>query len=138
MVIDDDEAPRYALRALLGQLEVAVTESSNPADGLRRALENVPDVVFLDLVMPGLTGFQVLEALRGDPRTRHLPVVVMTSKMIDTGEHETLTKLGAVVLSKEVLGRSSALAEIQQALALAGAPAGARADAPAEPTREHA
>jgi CheY-like chemotaxis protein len=121
-VIDDDEAPRYALRSLLAQLEVAVTESSDPMEGLRRLQESVPDVLFLDLVMPGLSGLQVLDAVRADPRLRHLPVVVVTSKVLTSDEHDTLARLGASVLSKDILGRDSALGEIRQALARAGAP----------------
>jgi CheY-like chemotaxis protein len=120
LIIDDEEAPRYALRSLLGQLDFDVEEAPRPADALRRVSDDPPDVVFLDLVMPELTGFEVLGRLRADAATRRLPVVVTTSKVLVPGEERELAGQSAPVLSKEVWSRPDALARIRAALAAAG------------------
>jgi signal transduction histidine kinase/CheY-like chemotaxis protein len=119
-VVDDEEAPRYALRALLGPLGFDVNEYAHPEEALRRIQADRPDVVFLDLIMPGLTGLGLLEGLRQDPRTRALPAVVITSKVLVPAEREAAARLGASVVSKDVLGQPQAAAEIRQGLARAG------------------
>jgi twitching motility two-component system response regulator PilH len=81
---------------------------------------NRPDVVFLDLVMPGLTGLALLEDLRHDPRTRDLPAILITSKVLVPAEREAAERLGASILSKDVLGSPQAATEIRQGLARAG------------------
>ena len=120
LIVDDEEAPRYALRALLGQLDFEVAEAPDPVEGLRRAHDDPPDVMFLDLVMPGLTGFEVLDRLRRDGVTSDLPVVVTTSKVLVPEEERTLADQAAPVLSKETWSRPDALARIRSALAEAG------------------
>ncbi len=81
---------------------------------------NRPDVVFVDLVMPGLNGLALLERLRQDPRTRELPAVLVTSKVLVPAERQAAEKLGASIVAKDVLGRTQATAEIRQGLARAG------------------
>jgi len=120
VLIDDEEAPRYALRALLGPLGFEVSEYDEPEEALRQVLDRRPDVLFMDLIMPGMTGLALLERLRQDPRTRTLPAVLVTSKVLVSAEREAAARLRAIVLSKDVLGQSQAAAEIRQALARAG------------------
>ena len=132
VIVDDEEAPRYALRALLGPLGFDVSEYAQPEEALRQLPANRPDVVFLDLVMPGLTGLALLEDLRHDPRTRDLPAVLITSKVLVPAEREAAERLGASILSKDVLGWPQAAAEIRQGLARAGW----TATAPSAPLRQ--
>jgi CheY-like chemotaxis protein len=120
VVIDDEDAARYVLRSLLGPLGFEVSDCAHPEEGLRQVQADRPDVVFLDLVMPGMTGLEVLEGLRQDPRTRELPTVLITSKVLAPSEREAAERLGASVVSKDVLGHPQAAAEIQQALVRAG------------------
>jgi signal transduction histidine kinase/CheY-like chemotaxis protein len=120
LIIDDEEAPRYALRALLGPLGFDVTECAEPEEGLRRLRADRPDVVFLDLIMPGRTGLALLEELRQDARTRDLPAVLITSKVLVPAERDAATRLRASIVSKDVLGLPQAALEIQQGLARAG------------------
>jgi len=120
VLIDDEEAPRYALRALLGPLGFEVSEYGRPEEALRQLLARAPDVLFLDLIMPGMTGLALLERLRQDPRTRTVPAVLITSKVLVSAEREAAARLGAIVLSKGVLGQPEAAAEIRDGLARAG------------------
>jgi CheY-like chemotaxis protein len=120
VIVDDEQAPRYALRVLLGQLGFQVTECGDPQDGLREIQRDPPDAVFLDLVMPGLTGLEILESLRRDERTRTVPTLVITSKVLGSTERSAIEAAGAGVVSKEVLGRADALAEVGASLRQAG------------------
>ena len=123
VIIDDEEAPRYALKAVLGPLGFEVSEFGQPEEALRQVVARPPDVLFMDLVMPGLTGLALLERLRQDPHTRTLPTVLITSKVLVAAEREAAARLGASVLSKDILGGAQAAADIRQGLARAGWPA---------------
>jgi CheY-like chemotaxis protein/two-component sensor histidine kinase len=133
LIIDDEEAPRYALRALLGPLGFDVTECADPEEGLRRLQGDPPDVVFLDLIMPGRTGLALLEELRRDPRTRDLPAILITSKVLVAAERDAAARLRASIVSKEVLGLPQAGAEILQGLSRAGWTVDAPPSAPLRP-----
>jgi len=99
LVIDDDEIARYLLRAVIGTHHVMV-EATTGEDGLREARTQRPGVVFLDLDLPGMSGFDVLDALKQDPLTRDIPVVVQTSLRLTTADRERLRSATAV-LDKE-------------------------------------
>jgi signal transduction histidine kinase/CheY-like chemotaxis protein len=120
LLIDDDEHARYLLRRLVASPAWQCVEAASGTDGLRAAREKPPDVVFLDFVMPGLDGPQVLAALRADPATHAIPVVVATSRPLDAAERDTLARLGATVLPKSDLAREDASRRVRDALARAG------------------
>ncbi len=78
LVIDDDEQVRRLLRRLLTPAGYAVEEAATAEDGLARIRAESPDLVLLDLHLPDRSGHDVLEAIRADPATRLLPVVMLT------------------------------------------------------------
>jgi CheY-like chemotaxis protein len=100
LIVDDDEAARYVLRALLVGLGHATREASGGEDGLRQALADLPGSVVLDLVMPGMSGSEVLRRLRAVPETELVPVVVATSKVPDTAERAEIERLSAILFAK--------------------------------------
>ncbi|GIG35042.1 ATP-binding protein [Cellulomonas pakistanensis] len=81
LVVDDEEASRVVLRGLLADAAAEVLEARDGAEALATlaAAAALPDVVLLDVRMPGLDGPATLAALRDDPRTAGLPVVLMSS-----------------------------------------------------------
>jgi CheY-like chemotaxis protein len=79
LIIDDNEIERYALRQFLSTSRYEVIEATGGYEGLRLARQAHPDVIFLDLVMPDVHGFEVLKMLKAIEDTRHIPVVVFTS-----------------------------------------------------------
>jgi len=119
LVVDDDPASRYALARLLGSFS-GVEEAPDGAAGLRRIRAEPPSAVVLDLVMPGLGGLEVLEALRGDDATRDVPVVVATSKTLTDEERLRLAGWRVPVLPKSALARDEAVHEVRDALRRAG------------------
>jgi signal transduction histidine kinase/CheY-like chemotaxis protein len=119
LVVDDDEAARYVVRDLAGRLGLPVVEAGDGEAGLQAAEER-PAAVVLDLVMSGIGGEEVLRRLRAKPATAGLPVVIATSKVLETTEREELERLGAVVLPKSALTSTDAPSHLADALQRAG------------------
>ncbi len=114
LVIDDDLMSRYLVRRYLADLPVVVTEATSGLDGIRRAQDDRPDVICLDIRMPVLDGYQVIERLAVDPVTRATPIIVITSTPSAELEHDRLTRV-ETVLSKDDLSRDSLTRAITQA-----------------------
>ena len=79
LVVDDKEENRALVQYLFDGPEYRVLEAADGVTGLARAQKERPDCILLDLNMPGLTGFEVLERLEADPRTREIPVLILTA-----------------------------------------------------------
>ena len=113
--IDDDAMSRYLLRQCLTTPVFEVTEASNGDEGLLRAQSDRPDVILLDLIMPGKDGRETLADLRRDPTTRDIPVVICTGVELDAEETRGLLQHASAILSKRNLSRTSAPAIVRQA-----------------------
>ncbi|WP_245429105.1 ATP-binding protein [Rhodoplanes elegans] len=104
LVIDDDETFRYVFRQLIGGDRFEVIEAADGEAGLRRACEDAPDLVLLDLQMPRMDGFTTLNRLEAEPRACRIPVVVSTSLAV-TPEIAARIRPGVPILSKRDLSR---------------------------------
>ena len=120
LIIDDDDMARYVLKRLLSQLHCVITEMPNGKDGLQAARDLQPEIVFLDLNMPNMSGVEVLVRLKEDPVTANIPVVVVTSKVLEPAERALLESRAVAVLSKEETAREDALSVIQATWVKAG------------------
>lgn len=80
LVVEDDPDVRDLVVLSLRNAGFEVLAQSNGASGLAVALGEHPDVVILDWMMPGMTGVQVCQALRADPRGQHIGVLLLTSR----------------------------------------------------------
>ena len=78
LVIDDDPAIHDILKHFLSKQGFCVESATSGTEGLRLAKEIRPDAITLDVMMPNLDGWEVLSALKADPKTAHIPVVLMT------------------------------------------------------------
>jgi signal transduction histidine kinase/CheY-like chemotaxis protein len=125
LVIDDDEVARYLVRRALAGTSYRVLEAGDGAIGIRLARTALPQVIFLDLVMPGMAAFDVIDELKLDPRTRSIPIIIHSSKTLAEDERRRLEADAASILPKDGLSREVALARIRDALLTAGAQAGA-------------
>ena len=79
LVVDDNADMRSYLARLLGP-HWAVRTTANGEEALRAVAERQPDVVVTDVMMPRVDGFELLRALRSDPATRHIPVIMLTAR----------------------------------------------------------
>jgi CheY-like chemotaxis protein len=116
LIIDDNQLDRYLLKQQLKDMPVAIIEASGGADGVTRANESTPDLIFLDLTMPDMTGYDVIEELSRRPETRDIPVVVVTSRMLTVSEAERLSQQCSGVISKDSLNASTGGDAIRHAL----------------------
>jgi CheY-like chemotaxis protein/anti-sigma regulatory factor (Ser/Thr protein kinase) len=108
LIIDDEEIARYLLRQRIRQTE-RVLEAGDGTEGIRLARAERPDVIFLDLNMPGGNGLEVLREIRREPSLRAVAVVVVTAQPLTAAEVTELNDLGAVVLPKSAVSQSGQL-----------------------------
>jgi two-component system cell cycle sensor histidine kinase/response regulator CckA len=130
LVVDDDYANRQTLRAALWREELEITEAESGEAALAMVEDVEPDLILLDVMMPGIDGFQVTRALRDNPNTSEIPIILVTAlddqdtllKGFDAGADDFLTKpivsieLRARVRSILRLNRYRRLVEEREAL----------------------
>ena len=97
LIIDDDEVSRYLLKSLLHGANFRISEASNGSEGLKTAQAVIPKLLFLDLNMPDLSGFEVLDRLKNEPKTSEIPVIIYTSKVLDEKEISGLSRAAAIL-----------------------------------------
>ena len=116
LTIDDEEMARYVVRQCLPIPAFEVTEASTAEEGLRLARTDHPDVILLDLIMPGVGGKATLAELHGDPLTRDIPVVISTGAELDAHEERALLEQATAILLKRNLSRLTLPGVVRQAL----------------------
>jgi signal transduction histidine kinase/CheY-like chemotaxis protein len=109
LIIDDEESDRYIARQLFRDTRYRVIEASSGAEGAERARFERPALILLDLAMTGRSGFAVLDDLKSDPATAAIPVVINTSRSLESADFERLAGRHAAVLPKGDAGRKEAL-----------------------------
>jgi twitching motility two-component system response regulator PilH len=80
LVVDDSATDRFFLTELLQTAGFTVAGADNGEECLAKVSAQAPDLVLMDVVMPGLTGFQVTRMLTKDPATANIPVILITGK----------------------------------------------------------
>lgn len=114
LVVDDDDESRQRTRQLLRELPVDLVEAEDGAAALALAARERPRLILLDLMMPGLDGFEVLDRLAEGPAAG-IPVIVQTSKNLDPQERTRLAARCSAILSKNIT-RQEALAAVRRTL----------------------
>ncbi|HET9670821.1 MAG TPA: response regulator [Casimicrobiaceae bacterium] len=84
LVVDDSATERHMLKDLLTKAGYDVVSSENGEDAIAKARLLKPDLILMDVVMPGLNGFQATRAISRDPVTKSIPVIMCTSKSQET------------------------------------------------------
>lgn len=79
LIVDDSETVVNFLRMILEGEHYEVDTAFNGTDGLAKVHESLPDLVITDSIMPGMDGLSLLHALRSDPATEAIPVIMLTS-----------------------------------------------------------
>jgi signal transduction histidine kinase/CheY-like chemotaxis protein len=120
LVIDDDERSRYLMRKHLDGGSYQLFEAATGAEGVRLAQSQRPHVILLDFLLRETTAFDVLDELKGDARTRAIPVIIITSHSLEPEERQRLAAETEVILSKQSLSREIAINRIRDALRKAG------------------
>ena len=117
LVIDDDESVHAILDEDLAPLGYAIENASSGEDGLRAAEERAPDVIILDLMMPGMSGFEVAGSLKDNPRTANIPILVLTSKEISSADRALLHPKVSSFVQKGTSARDQLVRELRRVTA---------------------
>jgi CheY-like chemotaxis protein len=97
LIVEDDVEIRELLAEMLADAGYRVEVAANGAEGLQRLAGERPCVVILDLMMPVMDGFAVLEHMRSDFRLQDVPVVVVTAKTLTSEDREMLRGARAIL-----------------------------------------
>lgn len=114
LVVDDSPTERHVMVELLTKNGYQVITAENGEEGIAKAKAELPDLVLMDVVMPGLNGYQATRTLTRDEATKNIPVIVCTSKGQETdkiwglrqGAHDYMVK---PVNGEELLAKIAAL-----------------------------
>ncbi len=113
LVVDDDPAVRDYIREALHGQGYRILLAADGREGLKAAIEHEPDLIILDLMMPGMSGFEVVEALKRHPTACDIPVVIFTAKDLTREEVMRLGQEVEKVLAKGSTGRTELLRELR-------------------------
>jgi twitching motility two-component system response regulator PilH len=114
MVVDDSATERHVLGNILGKKGFQVVFAESGEQAVANSKSELPDLILMDVVMPGLNGFQATRAIAQDEITRHIPIIICTTKGQETdkiwgmrqGAKDYITKpIGA----DELLGKIAVL-----------------------------
>ena len=89
LIVDDEEDLRSLLNDLLSP-QYEVREAANGPEALQLVLRDPPDLIILEVSMPGMNGIQVCQALRKEPRTAKIPVIMLTAHALPENEFDGL------------------------------------------------
>ncbi|RME51686.1 MAG: response regulator, partial [Caldilineae bacterium] len=116
LVIDDHADDVLLIRRILEAHECHVLEAANGMDGLDMLYANPPDLVILDLTMPQLDGFAVLDSMRDNPKTRHIPVIILTARDLTSEEESRLQAQADTILHKSTFADADLLQHVDRLL----------------------
>jgi signal transduction histidine kinase/CheY-like chemotaxis protein len=117
LVVDDDPKTRDMLRRTLQKAGWTVAEAANGCEALEALERAKPALVLLDLLMPGMDGFEVLERLNGDSTWREVPVIIVTAKDLTPDDVDRLNGRVAKVLQKGAYQRRDLVRDIRAMIA---------------------
>ena len=117
LIVDDDVTLLEMYKERLAAEGYEVTTASNGEEGLARAVDILPQLILLDLMMPKVNGFDVLDILKTTPETKNIPIIILTALIQDTNKQRGL-KSGAAdyivkseTMPKEVIEKIKSVIE---------------------------
>lgn len=102
LIVDDEVAYAGLLSELFEDHGYDVATAVNGRDGVDKAFALIPDVILMDVLMPGLDGWGALAQLKADPRTRLVPVIMMTGRIVAAARGATGSSEAVAVLQKPI------------------------------------
>jgi CheY-like chemotaxis protein len=102
LIVEDNEIERQSIVDLLGHDDIEITTAATGAEAMERLLDRPVDCCVLDLRLPDMTGFELLNKLQAEPTLRDIPIVVFTGKDLSRDEEQQLRTVAKSVLVKDV------------------------------------
>jgi PAS domain S-box-containing protein len=116
LVVDDDPQVADMLRQMLPESDFSLRSALSGKIGLRAIEADQPDVLLLDLIMPHPDGFEIIECLRENPKTRDLPIIVISAKELTPAESARLKETVSLVMKKQGFDGEKLVDEIHNVL----------------------
>jgi CheY-like chemotaxis protein len=117
LVIDDEADDVLLIRRILeAESNYVILEAGNGAEGLQLVGSQQPDLIVLDLTMPEMDGFAVVEKLKNNEKTRSIPIIIVSAKELTGQERAFLTGQVEVLLQKGLFSETELLEDVSQAL----------------------
>ncbi|MDP6633270.1 MAG: response regulator [Phycisphaerae bacterium] len=117
LVVEDNEVAALQIRTALGESGYDITVAGDGAEALDLIAESIPDGIVLDLMMPNIDGFAVLEEIRSTPETAMLPVLILTAKELTSEDRARLTQNNIQqLIQKGSIDRDELVAEVDRLL----------------------
>jgi signal transduction histidine kinase/DNA-binding response OmpR family regulator len=120
LLVDDDEVTRYLLGGALTKLGFKIVEAQNGREAIQSLADHILGGVLLDVIMPDLTGIEVLREIRHNASMADLPVIIHTSKDLSPEEVKDLSMLGAVIYPKREFSSNEGEEGLRKVLSTAG------------------
>jgi CheY-like chemotaxis protein len=106
LIVEDDPKSRKLLRDVLGESGYKTSEAENAEDGVRIAKETIPDLILMDIRLPGMSGIDALQVLRKEESTSAIPVIAVTASVMESQKAEAMSAGFDAVQNKPVNIRS--------------------------------
>ena len=117
LIVDDDPKSVELIAAHVADLSSDILRAYTGADAIEMARSEMPDLIFLDLMMPGVNGFDVAKALQADNTTARIPILVVTAKLITAEDRARLHGYVSIILEKGEMNQKLFAGEIRRAMA---------------------
>ncbi|MEO8161981.1 MAG: response regulator [Arenimonas sp.] len=121
LIIDDSSTIVALLRRMMRQNDFETLEAGDAEQGIELARAELPQLIFLDIVLPGMNGFNALRLLRRDPVTRHIPIIMISGNEQATEEFY-VHRIGADDFMKKPFARAEVFARIERLMDAGGTP----------------
>jgi two-component system, cell cycle response regulator DivK len=115
LIIEDNEHNLYLETFLLTKNGHDVIQATNGESGIARAAQELPDLILLDIQLPGMDGYAVAEALRRNPAIAHIPIIAVTSYAM-TGDRERILAAGCTSYIEKPINPETFPLEVSQFL----------------------
>lgn len=112
LVINDDDGIREIIKTVLERKGYETYEASNGLEGIAQANQTKPDLILLDILMPGMSGFETCKRLKNDPATKEIPVIFLSSLSTPKDKIQGL-ELGAVDFINNAVDQGELLARVK-------------------------
>jgi PAS domain S-box-containing protein len=116
LVVDDHDETRELMRRVLSEAGMSVEVAGGGLEALALTARDVHDLVVTDLLMPGMSGFELIFRLRADERTRSVPIVVFTGKELTEDDRLSLNGQIQKLMAKNEFGPSDLVSTVREAL----------------------
>ena len=115
LVVEDHETNRRILRDLLTSAGYELTEAVTGEEGVTLAETHIPDLILMDIQLPGLDGYEATRRIKKNPALRHIPIIAVTSYALN-GDEEKAAEAGCEAYVSKPFSPRAVLAKIREYL----------------------